>query len=197
MSDLAKVSKTFCFWQWKVLETFQAYRFQRGGLKQYTLRNVGMNAWGGDYSMKIRVGGAAGVPKSWLLLYLASRQKLDPSIYQLGTRVWKSVPVFIPEFENLYLSLYLIAEIETHPYTWAQKLRPIWAAPPYETFLGSDPRAWMVNRCGHWCADQQEGLILCQCLWIGSNKKQTKFCHPRNSKFIPQDVSKSDLKYTK
>ena len=35
--------------------------------------------------MDIRVGFAAGAPKSRLLLYLASKQKLDPSIYQIGT----------------------------------------------------------------------------------------------------------------
>ena len=33
--------------------------------------------------------------------------------------------IIIPEFENLYLSLYLIAEIATHPYTKWQKSRPI------------------------------------------------------------------------
>ena len=38
-----------------------------------------------SHSMNIGVGGAAGAPKSWLLLYLASKEKLDPSIYQLGT----------------------------------------------------------------------------------------------------------------
>ena len=32
--DLSKVSKTFCFWQWKVLETFQTYRFQNCELKE-------------------------------------------------------------------------------------------------------------------------------------------------------------------
>ena len=35
------------------------------------------------------------------------------------------MPVIIPEFENLYLSLYLIAEIATHPYTKWQKSRHI------------------------------------------------------------------------
>ena len=33
-------SKTFWFWQWKVLETFQTYRFQKSGLKEgYRKRN--------------------------------------------------------------------------------------------------------------------------------------------------------------
>ena len=35
------------------------------------------------------------------------------------------MPVIIPEFESLYLSLYLMAEIATHPYTKWQKSRPI------------------------------------------------------------------------
>ena len=30
------VPEAFCFWQWKVLETFQTYRFQKSGLKEYT-----------------------------------------------------------------------------------------------------------------------------------------------------------------
>ena len=72
---------------------------------------------GGFNSMNIRVGGAAGSPKSWLLLYLSSKQKLDSSIYQLGTRVWKSIPIFI--------SLYLSLKIYTCLYTWWQKSRPI------------------------------------------------------------------------
>ena len=33
--------------------------------------------------------------------------------------------IIIPEFENLYLSLYLMAEFATHPYTKWQKSRPI------------------------------------------------------------------------
>ena len=45
----------------------------------------------GAHSMNIMVGGGggggAGAPKSRLLLYLASKQKLDPSIHQLGTGV--------------------------------------------------------------------------------------------------------------
>ena len=35
------------------------------------------------------------------------------------------MPIIIPEFENLYLSLYLMAEIATHPYTKWQKSKPI------------------------------------------------------------------------
>ena len=35
------------------------------------------------------------------------------------------MPIIIPKFENLYLSLYLMAEIATHPYTKWQKSRPI------------------------------------------------------------------------
>ena len=35
------------------------------------------------------------------------------------------MPIIIPEFENLYLSLYLMAEIATHLYTKWQKSRPI------------------------------------------------------------------------
>ena len=35
------------------------------------------------------------------------------------------MPMFIPELENLYLSLYLMTEIATHPYTKWQKSRPI------------------------------------------------------------------------
>ena len=35
------------------------------------------------------------------------------------------MPIIIPEFENLYLSLYLMAEIATHPYTKWQKSRLI------------------------------------------------------------------------
>ena len=53
------------------------------------------------------------------------------------------MPIIIPEFEDLYQSLYLMAEIATSPYTkWqkliAQKLRPFQAAPPYQAFLGSE-----------------------------------------------------------
>ena len=47
---------------------------------------LGLLSWG-VHSINIRVGGAAEAPKSCLLLYLASKQKLDSSIYQLGTRV--------------------------------------------------------------------------------------------------------------
>ena len=72
---------------------------------------------GGSFHEHQGRGGAAGAPESWLLLYLASKQKLDPSIYQLGIRVWKSIPIFIQELENLYLLLYLMAEIAIHPYT--------------------------------------------------------------------------------
>ena len=36
--DLSTVSKMFCVWDWKVLETFQTYRFQKSGLKEYTFR---------------------------------------------------------------------------------------------------------------------------------------------------------------
>ena len=69
------------------------------------------------------------------------------------------MPIIIPEFENLYLSipdgrncdtsLYQMAEIETHPCTLAQKLRPIRAAPPYQAFLGSEsPGAiWFILAC--------------------------------------------------
>ena len=35
------------------------------------------------------------------------------------------MPIIIPEFEKLYLSLYLIAEIATQPCTKWQKSRPI------------------------------------------------------------------------
>ena len=35
------------------------------------------------------------------------------------------MPIIITEFENLYLFLYLMAEIATHPYTKWQKSRPI------------------------------------------------------------------------
>ena len=35
------------------------------------------------------------------------------------------MPIIIPEFEDLYLSLYLMAEIATHPYTKWQKTGPI------------------------------------------------------------------------
>ena len=35
------------------------------------------------------------------------------------------MPIIITEFENLYLSLYLMAEIATPPYTKWQKSRPI------------------------------------------------------------------------
>ena len=35
------------------------------------------------------------------------------------------MPIIIPECKNLYLSLYLMEEIATHPYTKWQKLRPI------------------------------------------------------------------------
>ena len=35
------------------------------------------------------------------------------------------MPIIITEFEHLYLSLYLMAEIATHPYTKWQKSRPI------------------------------------------------------------------------
>ena len=74
--------------------------------------------------MNIRVVGCR-CSSTILILFLASKQKLDPSIYQLGTRVWKSKPIFIPELENLYLFLYLMAEIATHPYTKWQKSRLI------------------------------------------------------------------------
>ena len=30
--------KTLCFWQWRVLESFRIYRFQRAGLKEYTFQ---------------------------------------------------------------------------------------------------------------------------------------------------------------
>ena len=68
------------------------------------------------------------------------------------------MPIIIPEFENLYLSLYLIAEIatlyqmaevETHTYTRAQKLRPIRAAPPYQAFLGSEPPEISMSLLGY------------------------------------------------
>ena len=53
------------------------------------------------------------------------------------------MPIIIPEFENLYLSLYLMAEIATqieiHPYTWAQKLRSIRAHLRTRHFLGVNP----------------------------------------------------------
>ena len=63
------------------------------------------------------------------------------------------MPVIIPEFEHLYLSLYLIAEIATHPYTKWQKLRHI-PIPELKTldlperhlrtkhFLGVNPPGW-------------------------------------------------------
>ena len=35
------------------------------------------------------------------------------------------MPLIIPEFENLHISLKLMAEIATHPYTKWQKLKPI------------------------------------------------------------------------
>ena len=35
------------------------------------------------------------------------------------------MPIIILEFENLYLSIYLMVEIATHPYTKWQKSRPI------------------------------------------------------------------------
>ena len=35
------------------------------------------------------------------------------------------MPIIIQEFENLFLSLYLMEEIATHPYTKWQKSRPI------------------------------------------------------------------------
>ena len=35
------------------------------------------------------------------------------------------MPIIIPGFENLYLSLYLMAEIATHPHTKWQKSRPM------------------------------------------------------------------------
>ena len=38
MYSLSKVSETFCFWQWKVLEIFQTYRFRKSGLKEKTFR---------------------------------------------------------------------------------------------------------------------------------------------------------------
>ena len=35
------------------------------------------------------------------------------------------MPVIIPKFEDLFLYLYLMAEIAIHPYTKRQKSRPI------------------------------------------------------------------------
>ena len=48
------------------------------------------------------------------------------------------MPIFIPG-RNCDPSLYQMAKIGTHPYTRAEKLRPIRAAPPYQAFLGGEP----------------------------------------------------------
>ena len=70
------------------------------------------------------------------------------------------MPIVIPDFENLYLpfvpdsrncdpSLYQMAEVETHTYTRAKKLRPIRAAPPYQAFLGSEPPGISMSLLGY------------------------------------------------
>ena len=45
------------------------------------------------------------------------------------------MPIIIPEFENLYLYLYLMAETAIHPYTKWQKSRPI----PIHELKNCDP----------------------------------------------------------
>ena len=71
------------------------------------------------------------------------------------------MPIIIPEFENLYLSLYLMAELATHPYTKWQKSRPI-AIPELKScdpserhlrtshFLGVNPPELTVVKQAHW-----------------------------------------------
>ena len=42
-----------------------------------------------------------------------------------------------------------MAEVETHTYTRAQKLRPIRGAPPYQAFLGSEPPGTSMSLLGY------------------------------------------------
>ena len=51
------------------------------------------------------------------------------------------MPIIIPEFEYLYISLYLMAEIATHPYTKWQKLKPI----PIPELKNCDPSEWHLR----------------------------------------------------
>ena len=62
---------------------------------------------------------------------------------------------FIPEFENLYLSLYVMAEIATHPYTKWQKSRPI----PIPELKNCDPSERHL-RTRHFLGVNPPGEIL-------------------------------------
>ena len=84
--------------------------------------------WGkfpGVHSMNIRVGGCRWSSKTLNTFVPCLKAKVRPINIPTRAKVWKSIPIFIPELENLYVSLYLIPEIGTHPYTKWQKSRPI------------------------------------------------------------------------
>ena len=62
---------------------------------------------------------------------------------------FSSIPIFVPDSRNCDPSLYQMAEVETHMYTRAKKLRPIRAAPPYQAFLGSEPPEISMSLLGY------------------------------------------------
>ena len=65
------------------------------------------------------------------------------------TGVWKAIPIFVPDSRNCDPTLYQMAEVGTHTYTRAQKLRPIRAAPLYQEFLGSEPPGISMSLLGY------------------------------------------------
>ena len=85
-----------------------------------------IGTWG-LHSMNIRVWGCRWSSKILITFIPCSKAKVRPINIPTRDQSLKIYicPYIIPEFENLYLSLYLMAEITTHPYTKGQKLRPI------------------------------------------------------------------------
>ena len=65
------------------------------------------------------------------------------------------MPIIIPAFENLYLSLYLMAKIETHPYTKWLKSRPI----PIPELKNCDPSE-RHHRTRHFLGVNLPGPVL-------------------------------------
>ena len=66
------------------------------------------------------------------------------------------MPIIITEFENLYLSLYLMAEIATHPYTKWQKSRLI----PIPELKNCDPSERHI-RMVHSLSSGKIEMFLC------------------------------------